>query len=62
LQVKLKDSELKRQDTLKKNMTLQKRVLELEVDVNKAKDKIRDIISRKASVILKEQLQIMELA
>jgi phosphoglycerate-specific signal transduction histidine kinase len=51
----LKDSEHKRHESLRKTMELQRRILELEEELRVAKAKIKEIIVRKASVVLREQ-------
>ena len=52
---KLKDSEHKRHESLAKNMELQRRILELEEELRVTKLKIKEIIIRKASVVLRDQ-------
>ena len=61
LQDRLQDSEHKRNDQLKRILDLQKTVLELESDNKRIKEKLDDIIKRKASVVLREQLLQLEL-
>lgn len=61
LQDRLQDSEHKRNDQLKRILDLQKKVLELESDNKRIKEKLDDIIKRKASVVLREQLLQLEL-
>lgn len=53
--MKLKDSEHKRHEHLRKNLELQKKILELENEIKWLKDRFRELMLKKASGILREQ-------
>lgn len=57
---KLKQSEYKRHDHLRKNLELQKKILELENELKIQKQRFRDLMMKKASGILREQFQELE--
>eukprot|EP00347_Sterkiella_histriomuscorum_P021650 403333243 len=62
LEQKLKDSEHKRHEHLRKNLELQKKILELENQIKQLQQRFKDLMLKKASGILREQFQELELA
>ena len=52
---KLRQSEFKRQDHLRKNLELQKKILEMENELKIQKQRFKDLMLKKASGILREQ-------
>lgn len=57
LHTKLRESEHKRNEHLRKNQELLKRILELENEIRVLKQRFKEIMVKKASAILREQFQ-----
>jgi chromosome segregation ATPase len=54
---KLRQSEQKRHDHLRKNLELQKKILELENELKIQKQRFKELMLKKSSVVLREQFQ-----
>ncbi|CDW76325.1 UNKNOWN [Stylonychia lemnae] len=61
LEKKLKDSEHKRHEHLRKNLELQKKILDLENQIKQLQQRFKDLMLKKASGILREQFQELEI-
>jgi len=57
---KLTESEHKRQEHLRKNLELQKKILELEHELRTMKNRFKDLMLKKASGVLREQFVELE--
>lgn len=60
LMERLKESEHKRQEHLKRNMDLQGKIVGLEHEIQRLKQRFKDLMMKKASGIMREEFDILE--